>query len=125
MKPIEKMSDAEINQAIKDEIPVIFYRDIYRPVVLERLKQNEAYCKTKQLYTTTAKGLRDVLGVLDEHPEMANHFPDKKEVFNKIMELMRTLLDFECAELITIIREEYKTGEFAIEKLAKEKRDKS
>ena len=37
-KPIEEMSDAEISKAIKDDIPFICYRDIYRPVISERLK---------------------------------------------------------------------------------------
>lgn len=121
-KPIEKMSDAEISKAIKEEIPFIYYRDIYRPVIAERLKQNESYCRVKQLYTVAAKGLREVLGILDEQPETADQFPGKKEVFNRIMELMRMLANFECAELIAVIREEYASGEFTLEKLMKEKR---
>lgn len=74
-KPIEEMSDAEISKAIKDEIPFICYRDIYRPVISERLKQNQSYCRVKQLYTEAAKGLREVLGILDEQPETADQFP--------------------------------------------------
>ena len=124
-KPIEEMSDAEISKAIKDETPFICYRDIYRPVISERLKQNESYCRVKQLYTEAAKGLREVLGILDEQPETADQFPNKKEVFNRIMELMRMLSDFECAELITLIREEYATGEFTLDRLMKEKRGES
>ena len=110
-KPIEEMSDAEISKAIKDEIPFVCYRDIYRPVISERLKQNESYCRVKQLYTEAAKGLREVLGILDEQPETTDQFPNKKEAFNRIMELMRMLSDFECAELITLIRAEKNQGD--------------
>lgn len=125
-KPKITVNDAEaISKAIKDEIPFICYRDIYRPVISERLKQNESYCRVKRLYTEAAKGLREVLGILDEQPETADQFPGKKEVFNRIMELMRMLSDFECAELITLIREEYATGEFTLDRLMKEKRGES
>ena len=110
---------------VKNEIPFICYQDIYRPVISERLKQNETYCKAKQLYTEAAKGLREVLGILDEQPGPAEQFPNKKEVFNKIMEMMRILTDFECAELITLIREEYATEKFTLEKLMEEKRGES
>lgn len=103
-------------KTVHDEIPFICYRDIYRPVIMERLKQNESYCKVKQLYTEAAKSLREVLGTLDEQPETAERFPSKKEVFNKVMELMRMLIDFESAELITIIREEYATGKTTLER---------
>lgn len=110
---------------VKNEIPFLCYRDIYRPVISERLKQNETYCKAKQLYAEAAKGLREVLGILDEQPGPAEQFPNKKDVFNKIMELMRILTDFECAEVMVLIREECTTGELTLEKLMKEKRGES
>lgn len=125
VKPIEEMSDAEIRKTIEDEIPFICYRDIYRPVISERLKQNVSYSRAKQLYTEAAKGLREVLGILDERPETTDQFPEKKEIFNKVMELMRVLANFECAELIALIREEYSTGKFTLEKLMEEKRGES
>ena len=116
------MEATEATRKIREETPLLCYRDIYRPVISERLKQNELYCITKQLYTEAAKGLREVLGILDEQPETAEQFPNKKDVFNKIMEMMRMLSDFECAELMTLIREEYATGEFTLDKLIEAKR---
>jgi len=117
MKELKDMTEAEISQAIKDEIPCLIYRDIYRPVISERLAQNHSYTEIRKLYAEAAKGLREVLGILDEQPETASQFPDKKAVFNRIMELMRILSDFECAELIGIVREEEKTGRPLLKKL--------
>lgn len=119
MKEIEKMTPEEITRAIQDEMPAICYRDIYRPYIMKRLKENKAYAEVRNMYNECAKGLRDILKIIDEQPETAAQFSNKAAVFIKIMEYMRIIADFECAELIDIIRTEEKTGDYLLDRQMK------
>ena len=119
MKKLEDMTHEEITKAIQDEVPALCYKGIYRPYITERLKKNDSYNEIHKLYHELATGLRDVLKVIDKQPETAAQFADKAAVFTRVMELMRMIADFECAELIDIVRTEEKTGNYLLDRQMK------
>lgn len=119
MKSMEEMTSEEIEKVIKDETPALCYKGIYRPYITERLKNNNSYNEVHKLYSELAKELRNVLKIIDKQPETAVNFGNKADVFIRIMELMRMIADFECAELIDIIRTEEKTGDYLLDRQMK------
>lgn len=114
MKELTEMTPEEIKKAIQDETPSLIYQGLYRPYITEKLKSNNSYCEIREAYTELAKEFRKILKIIDKQPETAGMFSEKAEAFTKIMEFMRMLADFECAELIGIIREEEKTGDYLL-----------